>query len=179
MDGEAPGPEARDLTVGYFVRETDGASHVGALLVVTGEGDPVDFVYTEPLVLRALVLALLGERAESHVVLHLLTEPLLAKLQAPPSLLLYEEASLLQRQVSLEMPCAVLAGGDLARRGADWEEAPAPTGDGLRRKVWVPTACGRQAKGLIEAAAAALAPLALEEPFARVRAALQELRRQE
>ena len=177
MNDGGPGTSstARELTAGYFVRSGEGTRQYGALLVVNAAGDPIDFVYTDPLDLRPIVRALLGERADSHVVLHVLTEPLLAKLSSAPSLLLYDDPALLQRDVRLSVPCVVMAAADSNRRVSDWTALKA-VGLSETCTLWAPTQVVSAARGLVDALAASLAPVRLNEPFARVRAALQELR---
>jgi hypothetical protein len=53
-------------TIAYFAHQTQGATYLGALVVVTFEGDPVDFAYTDPVTLSRFSQQLFGAPADGH-----------------------------------------------------------------------------------------------------------------
>ena len=69
MASNAPETDARadgrDPVIAYFAHAKEGSTYWGALVLVTPEGDPLDFIYTEPVTLSPFMLRLLGARADS------------------------------------------------------------------------------------------------------------------
>jgi hypothetical protein len=155
--------------MGYFSHLRKDWTWVGGLLVVTLDGDPVDFAYTDPLDVNVLQRHLLGKRLDSWVLTHGLAVPLLAQTPNRPTVLCFDDPAVLLARVGLGAPVMVVAASDAPRQSASWEALPALDGVG---EAWVTAGCREQALPFLTQAASRMAPFGLAEPFQRVRQAL-------
>jgi hypothetical protein len=169
----APGPAA-DERLGFFVFRRDEATYQAGLMVASLDGDPLDFVYTEPVTLSRVSLRLLGPRADGYVVERVLLPPLLEQAGSGLRILCLDDPAILQRKVRLGLPCAVLAPpSSAARRGAWVQEGVGPGAEGT---WWVPQDAREAAVEALRGALAGLSPDEVAAAFAQLRAAMAEVK---
>jgi hypothetical protein len=163
-----------DETIAYFAHLKQGSAYVGALVVVTYEGDPVDFAYTDPVSLNRFSLQLLGARADGYMIARVLLEPLLKQVKGPGVVCFDEPHVLLRRPVG-GPPSVVFAPADAAHKYGAWSFHEPANGAGPSEGFWVSPAGDSAVPGRLHKAAAVMAPFALREPFQKLRAAMGEL----
>jgi len=159
----------------FFAHVREDATYRGALVVVTTDGDPLDFVYTESVTLSRLSQRLLGPRVGGYMIERVLLPPLLEQAGAGVMLLCFDDPALLQRRVRLPVPCIVFAPGDAAHRAGAWVTETVRAGDAPPETCWLPPQHREPATRSLEVALADMAPFSVREPFAQLRAAIAEL----
>ena len=163
-----------DETIAYFAHQKQGNAYVGALVVVSYEGDPVDFAYTDPVTLNRFSLQLLGARADGYMIARVLLEPLLKQVKAP-GVVLFDEPHVLLRRPAGGPPSVVFAGADAAHKDGAWSFHEPVNRAGPTEGYWVSPAGDASVAARLQKAAAVMAPFALREPFEKLRAAMGEL----
>jgi hypothetical protein len=163
-----------DETIAYFAHQKQGNAYVGALVVVSYEGDPVDFAYTDPVILNRFSLQLLGARADGYMISRVLLEPLLKQVKAP-GVVCFDEPYVLLRRPVAGPPRVVFARADAAHKDGAWSFHELATGAGPSEGCWVAPAGDASVAVRLQKAAAVMAPFALREPFQKLRAAMAEL----
>ena len=164
--------------IGYLTYLSKGERFWGGLLVVDLDGDPVEFAWTESVAISRLIRPLFGEKLPGTIVTKSFARGLIDALPREPDILCLDEASVLSRTVDLDVPLAVLA-PPTATNGGLWvrTELPRPR---RQKRFWF---AERGEEGLIgnilETAGKRFAPFGLEEPFERVRLALDEPAKQD
>lgn len=162
--------------IGYFAHVREAASAWGALVLMTPEGDPVDFFYTDPVTLNRLTHRLLGPRMDAYLVARVLLQPLLEQAGGRLSLLCFDDPAVLQRQPRFDVPVAVLAAREAPHKDGAWVAESVPSGNGHDRTWWLAAETHSAALAALEQAVAAMAPFALLDPFQQLRAAMAEVR---
>lgn len=169
------GDSAVDGALGYVAQVGDGHNYVGGLFVVTPEGDPLDFAYTEPVTLSPLERFLLGARTDAYLLARVMMPALLAQAKVRPSVILLDETSLLLRRPKADVPLVVVAfEAGVAKEGA-WEPLSLDGGAGIA--LWVGRGSQDGASAHIERAIVEMAPFTILEPFEQVRRALRDMQR--
>jgi hypothetical protein len=162
--------------VGYFAHAREAAMAWGALVLVTPAGDPVDFLYTDPVTVSRLTHRLLGPRVDAYLVGQVLLQPLLEQAGARLSLLCFDAPALLQRDFTFAVPAAVHAAGDAVHRDGAWVCEIVSTGNGHDHTWWLASATRAAAAATLRQATAAMAPFGILDPFAQLRAGMAEVR---
>lgn len=163
-------------TIAYFAHQKQGATYLGALVVVSFEGDPVDFAYTDPVTLNRFSLQLLGPRADGYMIAHVLLEPLLKQVKAP-GMVCFDEPHLLERRPAILPPAVVFAAADAPHKEGHWSFHTVKNGSQGPESCWVSRPKDAGVAAMLQEAAAAMAPFSLREPFRQLRAALGEVSR--
>jgi hypothetical protein len=166
----------KERLIGYFAHAREVATAWGALVLVTTEGDPVDFLYTDPVTLSRLTLRLLGPRMDAYLVGRVLLEPLLEQAGGRLSLLCFDDPAVLQRRFEFPVPVAVLASGEVAHKDGAWAAETVPLGNGHDQTWWLASDTRSTAVAMLKQAAAAMAPFGILDPFQQLRAAMAEVR---
>jgi hypothetical protein len=166
----------RDPLIAYFAHSKEESTYWGALVLVTPEGDPMDFVYTEPVTLNSFMRRLLGPRADAYVVDRVLIKPLVEHLSEPISLVCFDAAVVLQRRLDLKVPLAVIAPPDAPHREGAWSPEALDGAGALT--CWVTPESRQDALKLVREAMSSMAPFGLLEPFRQLRDAMAELKRE-
>ena len=161
-------------TIAYFAHQKQGGAYSGALVVVTFEGDPVDFAYTDPVTLNRFSVQLLGARADGYMISRVLLEPLLKQVKAP-ALVCFDEPHVLLRRPAGGPPSVVFAPADAAHKDGPWSFQSLGNGSNPAEGCWVSPAADPSVAGKLQKIAAAMAPFGLREPFRQLRAAMGEL----
>ncbi len=161
-------------TIAYFAHQKQGAAYLGALVVVSFEGDPVDFAYTDPVTLNRFSVQLLGARADGYMISRVLLEPLLKQVKAP-GLVCFDEPHVLMRRPLGGLPSVVFAPADAAHKAGAWTFQKLGNGAGPSEGCWVSAAGDASVAGKLQKVSAAMAPFGLREPFRQLRAAMGEL----
>lgn len=162
--------------IGYFAHAREAAMAWGALVLVTPEGDPVDFFYTDPVTVSRLTHRLLGPRVDAYLVGQVLLSPLLEQAGGRLSLLCFDEPALLQRDFAFGVPAAVQAAGDAVHRDGAWVCEIVSIGNGHDHTWWLARATRTAAAATLRQATTAMAPFGILDPFAQLRAAMAEVR---
>lgn len=167
--------ENADPLLGYVAQVIDEGAYYGGLLLLTVEGDPIEFAYTDRVEVTSLQRILLGKRMETYVVSQVLTPPLWDRVQKKPQALCFDEASLLERTLSLPAPVVVFADMGAGHRPAawTWQSAEADVAAG----AWHQVDRTRQTTALLEVARTAMSPIDIREPFRQLREAIVEARK--
>jgi hypothetical protein len=160
--------------LGYLAQVVDAQTHVGGLFVVGPEGDPLDFVYTEPVAVSPLERFLLGSRADAYVLARVMLPALLAQVKIWPQVILTEEPSVLLRRVDGDVPLVVLAPESAAAKDGEWERLDMDSLDGVA--FWS-NGSELAVRPHLERAMTEMAPFTLKEPFEQIRRTLGEMRR--
>jgi hypothetical protein len=163
-----------DGTIAYFAHQKQGSAYLGALVVVSDEGDPVDFAYTDPVTLNRFSMQLLGARADGYMIARVLLEPLLKQVKAA-GLVCFDEPQVLLRRPVEGLPCVVFAPGDAAHKDRVWAFQKLRNGTNPNEGCWVSPAADVAVVAKLQTVAAAMAPFGLREPFRQLRAAMGEL----
>ena len=163
-----------DETIGYFAHYKQANAYLGALVVVTFEGDPVDFAYTDPVTLNRFSVQLLGARADGYMISRVLLEPLLKQVKAP-SLVCFDEPQVLLRRSVGTAPSVVFAPADAAHKDGSWSFHQPGNGSRPPEGFWVSPVGDASVAARLRTVAAAMAPFGLREPFRQLRAAMGEL----
>ena len=161
-------------TIAYFAHQKQGAAYVGALVVVSFEGDPVDFAYTDPVALNRFSVQLLGARADGYMIARVLLEPLLKQVKVP-GLVCFDEPHVLLRRPVAGPPSVVFAPAEAAHKAGAWAFQKLGNGVVSSEGCWVSGQGDASVAGKLQQAAAAMAPFGLREPFQKLRAAMGEL----
>jgi hypothetical protein len=169
-----PGSLDEEGTIAYFAHQKQGAAYLGALVVVSFEGDPVDFAYTDPVALNRFSVQLLGTRADGYMISRVLLEPLLKQVKTP-GLLCFDEPHVLLRRPVGRPPSVVFAPADAAHKAGAWSFQKLGNGVSPSDGCWVSAAGEASVAGKLQEIAAAMAPFGLREPFRQLRAAMGEL----
>ena len=166
----------RGPLIGYVAHVKEELTYRGAIVLVSLEGDPADFIYTEPVTINRFMQRLLGPRMEGYVATRVLLEPLLGHMDGSASLVFFDHPAVLQRRLSLEVPAVVLAPADAPHKQGIWisEKLDGSGEDPLT--CWVSPEHRTAAVALLREAAAGMAPFSLREPFRQLRSAMAELR---
>lgn len=179
MKSEAEGTReaagAGEVRLAFFTHAREDATWRGPMVVVAADGDPLDFVYTEPVAMSRLSLRLLGPRVDGYMIERVLLPPLLEKAGAGVRLICFEDAAILQRRVKLPMPCVVFESADAVHRAGAWVVETALGADGATQTFWVPPDHREPAMGWLLHVMAEMAPFGLAEPFAQLRAAMADV----
>jgi hypothetical protein len=165
-----------DPLIGYFAHVREAASAWGALVLVTGEGDPVDFLYTDPVMLNRLTNRLLGPRLDSYLVTRVLLAPLLEQAGHRLALLCFDDPAILQRRLDSDVPVAVFAARDTTHKEGAWIAESLPSNNGHDHTWWLAPQTCSAALAALKQTAAAMAPFGILEPFNQLRAAMAEVR---
>ncbi|HSF18751.1 MAG TPA: hypothetical protein VLK65_24720 [Vicinamibacteria bacterium] len=174
MDEPVTSPtEWSAVEIGYLGHVSRGDKHWGGLLVVDIEGDPVDFAWTESVEVSAIVRPLFGDRLASTLVSKTFAEGLVKVLARGPDVLCLDEPSLLARNVRLHVPLAVLAPGNTPN-GGRWVRTPLSDVRHRGRFWFAQRGEEERIQSILQAAGKHFSPLGLDEPFLRVRQALEE-----
>lgn len=160
--------------IGYFAHVREAATAWGALVLVTPDGDPVDFLYTDPVTLPRLTHTLLGPRLDGYLG-RLLLEPLLEQAGAALSLLCVDHPALLQRRFGFEVPAAVLAPRDAPHKDGAWISETVSNGTGHDHTWWLASETYSTALAALQLAASSMAPFGILDPFNQLRAAMAEV----
>jgi len=93
-------------TLGYFLlhRLTEQRGYVGAILVVSNEGIPLEFKCTEAIKPTQIQQSLYGEKMELYIAIKLCALPLLQAVNNKPEILLVNEQSFLTVREEMEIP---------------------------------------------------------------------------
>jgi hypothetical protein len=161
-------------TIAYFAHQKQGAAYLGALVVVSFEGDPVDFAYTDPVTLNRFSAQLLGARADGYMISRVLLEPLLKQVKTP-GLVCFDEPHVLLRRPMSAVPSVVFAPADASHKAGAWAFQKLGHGAGLAEGCWVSATGEESVAGKLQKIAAAMAPFGVREPFRQLRAAMAEL----
>jgi hypothetical protein len=176
---EGPSAAARaceDARLGYFAYQKQGATYTAALVVVSAEGDPLDFAHTDPVALNRFSLQLLGARADGYMVARVLLEPLLRQV-ATPAVVCFDDAQVLQRRLVLDQPAIVFAARDAPHKDSHW--AFQTLGAARSSEAfWISRGTEPSVVRRLQHVATAMAPFGLREPFVQLRAAMSELVRE-
>jgi hypothetical protein len=162
--------------IGYFAHAREAGTAWGALVLVTRAGDPVDFLYTDPVQVSRLTQRLLGPRVDAYLVERVLLGPLLEQAGPHLSLLCFDDGAVLQRPFALDVPVAVRAASDAPHKDGAWVAETVPTGNGHDHTWWLTGATRSAAIAALKQAATAMAPFGILDPFAQLRAAMAEVR---
>jgi hypothetical protein len=163
-----------ESALGYLAQVADAQTYVGGLFVVGPEGDPLDFVYTEPVGVSPLERFLLGSRADAYVLARVMLPALLTQVKVWPQVILMEDASVLLRSVGGDIPLVVLAPVASAAKNGEWERLEM---EGLDGHGFWSNQRGLALRAHLERATAEMAPFTLREPFEQIRRTLGEMRR--
>lgn len=164
---------------GYLVVQADdGGTYLGGLMVTDTGGLPVDFRFTDPVTPTRLQRALYGGVLDRYLRTEVVLRTLFEALDAPPTLLIVDDPTLLDEPIDL-CPLAFVGTsqadplGAVGARSGQGEHTfllqVSPTGHPLR--ITLPTDSDHQAlvEGLLLALAGRMDVL---EPLERVREAL-------
>lgn len=162
--------ETNGSTIGFISYISEGRTYRGGLLIVDLDGDPLDFAHTAPVKLNRLTRPLFGDRFPGYLVGHVLAQPLVNWIDTKPDVLCFDDAGILVRPVSLQLPLALLAPEGVVRNSR-WSRLDLGRGDDAN-ETWLADA---QAREILQKASARFAPCFLSEPFERLRAALHEV----
>jgi len=163
--------------IGYFAHVREGNTAWGALVLVTPEGDPVDFLYTDPVTVGRLTHTLLGPRMDGYLVDRVLLAPLVEQAGPRLALVCLDDPALLQRRPGFAVAVAVLAPPDAAHKEGAWAAETMPNGSGGPAHTWWLSGDARaEAMARLRQAAEVLAPFGILEPFQHLRAAMAEVR---
>jgi hypothetical protein len=165
-----------DSLIGYFAHVREASSAWAALVLVTPEGDPVDFLYTDPVALNRLTNRLLGPRLDGYLVTRVLLAPLLEQAGHRLSLLCFDDPAILQRRLDSDLPLAVFAPHDTTHKDGAWIAESLPSNNGHPHTWWLAPATYSAALAALKQTAAAMAPFGILEPFNQLRAAMAEVR---
>ncbi len=169
---------SRDLpeegAIAYFAYQRQGATYLGALVVVSLEGDPLDFAYTDPVTLNSFSLRLLGSRADGYMVSRILLEPLLRQVKTP-LFVCFDDAQVLHRRLRLAQPGVVFADAGLPHKEGHWVPHALKDGPNTTLHCWITYNADKGLLGRIRQAAEAMAPFDITEPFKQLRAAMAEM----
>jgi hypothetical protein len=165
-----------DGLIGYFAHAREGATAWGALVLVTQGGDPVDFLYTDPVTVSRLTNRLLGPRVDAYLVGQVLLQPLLDQAVGRLALLCFDDAALLQRAFTFPVPAAVQAPRDAMHRDGAWVHEALAAGNGHEQAWWLASDTRPAAVAVLKQAVDGMAPFGILEPFVQLRAAMAEVR---
>jgi hypothetical protein len=168
--------ERRESSLAYFAHAKEASTYWGALVLVTSDGDPTDFIYTEPVTLNAFMKRLLGPRADAYVVGRVLLQPLLAHLAEAPALLCFDDPIVLQRRLDTKIPVAVLASPDAPHRAGAWAPVRLDGEEGVT--CWLVPDSREEVLEVLRETVTAMAPFGLLEPFRQLRDAMDEMKRE-
>jgi hypothetical protein len=171
----ASAPEA-ERRIGYFAHQREATTAWAALVEVTPEGDPVEFLYTDAVTVNRFTQRLLGARVDGYVVGQVLLEPLLSRAADHLALLCFDDPAVLQRRLVCGVPVAVFAPGTAPHKQGAWEAETVAVGNGRGQTWWMVPETRGSALAMLHQAAAAMAPFGILDPFAQLRAAMAELR---
>lgn len=163
-------------TIAYFAHQKEAATYLGALVVVSLEGDPLDFAYTDPVTLNRFSQQLLGARADGYMIARVLLLPLLKQVK-PPGILCFDEPHLLARRPPTEGPAVVFAGADAPHKEGCWSFHSVKNGSLPPEAMWVARTKDAGVVAKLQEAASAMAPFSIREPFRQLRAAMAEVAR--
>jgi hypothetical protein len=161
--------------IGYFVHRREAATSWAALVQVTPEGDPVDFLYTDPLTLSGFTRRLLGPRVDAYLVGRVLLAPLLAQAGEKLGLVCFDDPVVLLRRLDCAVPVAVHAPAEAGHKGGAWVKEVVAV-NGADQTWWLAPETADAAVAALQGAAAAMAPFGILEPFQQLRAAMVELK---
>jgi hypothetical protein len=164
------------LLIGYFAHVRHTTTAWGALVLVTPEGDPVDFFYTDPVTLNRLTHRLLGPRLDAYLVARVLLEPLLEQAGSRLALVCFDDPAVLQRRFEFGVPVAVLAARDVPHKDGAWVAEAVSLGNGHDQTWWLASETRTAAVAALKQTAVAMAPFVLTDPFQQLRAAMAEVR---
>ncbi|HTI35198.1 MAG TPA: hypothetical protein VL422_16095 [Miltoncostaea sp.] len=160
------------------VRAGDGGTYVGGLMVTDASGLPVDFRYTDPVTPTRLQRALYGNVLDRYLRSEVVLRTLLDALDAPPSLLLVDDADLLDEPIDA-CPVALVAPSKADPIGPVGARSPEAAGtfllqaDASGHPLRVSLPPGSPHEAAVVAALVALAErMDVLEPVARVQDAL-------
>ncbi len=166
--------------VGYISARWDQDSHLGGLLVVDADGDPVEFVHTELVKLTLLMRTLLGSRMHGFVVTRLITGPLLSCCMTPPDIVCFDEPAVLYRRLDLNIPAAVLAPADSEVDDTQWQRLePQHCYNSHKGQWWGQISFFQEVQSLLEAVSRSMSPSSLVDPFECLGEALKQIQTQE
>lgn len=175
--GEASGGPASstDFTLGYVVHSRTDEHFVGGMLVIDLDGDPLEFCHSDAVNVNRFTKILLGEHLESYLLSRVIGPALLRTIELKPDIILFEEPTLLLRQFSLGQLQAVLAPQDVPHKSGRWERLNVAQSDNNGRAWWAPRGLSDEVERFLLRAREGMEPRALEEPFQRLREALEQV----
>ena len=156
-------------TVAYgFLTVVESSTHglFGGYLLVDPAGRPIEFHCTAPVKVSRAQQILYGATLHSHLHGRQIGATLLAAGSLEPRIVLTDLESMLAVRSHTSLPVALVPAGD-----ASADSAVGPAG------VSVPEGDAAAATGLREALDPLAASIDLREPFARIRAAIEEAQR--
>jgi len=172
------GKDIKGDLIGIFVHIAVKNSFVGALSVVTLDGDPEEFIYMEPVTITSLQRALLAGRVDAYMIAKVLVRPLIEKAKKPPSIICFEGSWLLQRTLDFTVPHVVMAEVGSKYKSSYWEEFTLDSNGGEILNCWAPHEAVPHVKPILEAAQKAMAPIDIRDLFRQVREALTEIKKE-
>jgi hypothetical protein len=145
-------------------------------LILDDSGDPVDFVYTDPVILPWATKVLFGARLPGYIATRVLAPPLLAAVTAKPTVLCFDDPAVLSRHFLLNVPAAVCCQRGAGAKTQHWCEVggkgETPDAEGA---WWGQVDAAERIRTVMCAVAESRSPAEMIEPFERLRAALREL----
>lgn len=163
--------------VGYVASLQEGDAWQSGLLVLDMAGDPQDFAHTDPVKVNALTRALFGAHIHGYIVGKLQAGPLVQAVGVKPTLMCFDEPTLLTRKFSLGIPVAILAPTNTAVRNGRRELGIAAEERLKLKRVWFSDGESSElAKAILTELASQISGGSAAEPFERVRQALRALR---
>ena len=169
-------PESESF-LGYLAVHAEPDGFRGGLLILDDSGDPVDFVYTDPVILTWATRVLFGARLPGYVAARVLAPPLLAAVSAKPAVLCFDDSAVLSRHFLLDVPAAVCCQAGAAVKTQHWREVVGRNGDATHAEGswWGQLAAAEHIQRVMGLAAESRSPAEMIEPFERLRVALREL----
>lgn len=121
--------EMEQTFLGYLAVHVDGDAYIGGLLVVDRNGDPVDFTYTDPVTLTWPTRVLFGPRLPAYIATRVLAPPLLKSASVTPTVLCFDDGTVLSRHCLLDAPVAVFAPRSSTASAQRWRPLDLGAGD--------------------------------------------------
>jgi hypothetical protein len=169
-------PPASEPYLGYLVVHAEADGFLGGLLILDANGDPVDFTYTDPVVLTWPTRVLFGARLAAYIATRILAAPLLASVTVKPAVLCFDDPAVLSRHFLLDVPAAVCCPAGLAAKAQHWREFGLNGGaTDAERSWWGQLEAAERIRKVMVLAAESRSPAEMIEPFERLRLALREV----
>ena len=176
-------PETERLAVGFLsVLRCEEQGYQGGYLIVDRHGHPLSFHCTEPVQPNRIQQILYGMRLEPYLLGQRIAAALIEKGRPRPQLVLTDHGSVLAAAQVCQVPLAwvVPAKGSESSAESPAEVVPASSSPAVSHGRWhlVPAAAQGEMRQQLEQWLQQLDPtLELDEPFERIRLALEEARR--
>lgn len=157
---------------GFIATRANDNDMTGGILVLDSNGDPVEFVVTDPISIKWPTRILFGSRLSGYIETKVVAPALIKSLASKLILLCFDNPSILLRKVDLGIPVAVCAGGSVPYSTMHWKKLEDPDPAGAQHCWWSAPTAEHKIRDLLENTSLILAPAPSHEPFARVREAL-------